>query len=197
MATDASFDYVIVGAGTAGCVLAGRLAEDPATRICLIEAGGSDRHPLVSTPSMVAAAIASRRLNWRFETVPQAHLKGRRIPQPRGKVVGGSGSINGMVYSRGNPLDYDDWAKAGAGDWSYANVLPYFIRSENNQDLPASLHHGRGGPMNVRRPARPNRLNSDFIAATQSLGFPGSTRLHRCRLRGGRFSPRNHSRRHA
>ena len=171
----ASFDYVIVGAGTAGCVLAGRLAEDPATRICVIEAGGSDRHPLVSTPSMVAAAIASRRLNWRFETVPQTHLKGRRIPQPRGKVVGGSGSINGMVYSRGNPLDYDDWAKAGAGDWSYAHVLPYFIRSEHNQDLPASLHHGRGGPMNVRRPARPNRLNSDFIAATQSLGFPGTS----------------------
>jgi choline dehydrogenase len=172
MPSDASFDYVIVGAGTAGCVLAGRLAEDPATRICVIEAGGSDRHPLVSTPSMVAAAIASPRLNWRFETVPQAHLKGRRIPQPRGKVVGGSGSINGMVYSRGNPLDYDDWAKAGAGDWSYAHVLPYFIRSENNQDLPASLHHGHGGPMNVRRPSRPNRLNSDFIAATQSLGFP-------------------------
>ena len=172
MQSDASFDYVIVGAGTAGCVLAGRLAEDPATRICIIEAGGSDRHPLVSTPSMVAAAIASPRLNWRFETVPQAHLKGRKIPQPRGKVVGGSGSINGMVYSRGNPLDYDDWAKAGAGDWSYAQVLPYFIRSENNQDLPASLHHGHGGPMNVRRPPRPNRLNSDFIAATESLGFP-------------------------
>ena len=175
MQSDASFDYVIVGAGTAGCVLAGRLAEDPATRICIIEAGGSDRHPLVSTPSMVAAAIASPRLNWRFETVPQAHLKGRKIPQPRGKVVGGSGSINGMVYSRGNPLDYDDWAKAGAGDWSYAQVLPYFIRSENNQDLPASLHHGHGGPMNVRRPPRPNRLNSDFIAATESLGFPSTS----------------------
>ncbi len=114
MATDASFDYVIVGAGTAGCVLAGRLAEDPATRICLIEAGGSDRHPLISTPAMVAAAIATRRLNWRFETIPQAHLQGRRIPQPRGKVVGGSGSINGMVYSRGNPRDYGDWEAAGA-----------------------------------------------------------------------------------
>jgi choline dehydrogenase-like flavoprotein len=175
MPTTASFDYVIVGAGTAGCVLAGRLAEDAATRICLIEAGGSDRHPLVSTPSMVAAAIASRRLNWRFETIPQTHLKGRRIPQPRGKVVGGSGSINGMVYSRGNPLDYADWTEAGASDWSYAHVLPYFIRSENNQDLPVSLHHGHGGPMNVRRPPDPNRLNSDFIAATQSLGFPGTS----------------------
>jgi choline dehydrogenase-like flavoprotein len=174
MATEASFDYVIVGAGTAGCVLAGRLAEDPATRICLIEAGGSDSHPFVSTPSLVAAAIASPRLNWHFETVPQPHLNGRRVAQPRGKVVGGSGSINGMVYSRGNPLDYADWVKAGAAGWSYADVLPYFLRSENNQDLPASSYHGHGGPMNVRRPARPNRLNSDFIAATQSLGFPGT-----------------------
>jgi choline dehydrogenase len=174
MATDALFDYVIVGAGTAGCVLAGRLSEDPASRICLIEAGGSDRHPLVSTPSMVAAAIADQRLNWRFETVAQAHLKARRIPQPRGKVVGGSGSINGMVYSRGNPLDYRDWEAAGAAGWNYASVLPYFIRTENNQDLPASMYHGHGGAVNVRRPARPNRLNSDFIAATQSLGFPGT-----------------------
>jgi choline dehydrogenase len=169
-----SFDYVIVGAGTAGCVLAGRLAEDLGVQICLIEAGGSDRHPLISTPAMVAAAIATRRLNWRFETTPQAHLKGRQIAQPRGKVVGGSGSINGMVYSRGHPLDYDDWAAAGAGGWSYACVLPYFIRSENNQDLPASMYHGRGGPMNVRWPSRPNRLNTDFIEATQSLGFPRS-----------------------
>jgi choline dehydrogenase len=167
-----SFDYVIVGAGTAGCVLAGRLAEDSGAQVCLIEAGGSDRHPLVSTPAMVAAAIATRRLNWRFETTPQAQLKGRRIAQPRGKVVGGSGSINGMVYSRGHPLDYDDWAAAGASGWSYADVLPYFIRSENNQDLPASTYHGRGGPMNVRWPPRPNRLNNAFIAATQSLGFP-------------------------
>jgi choline dehydrogenase len=175
MATDASFDYVIVGAGTAGCVLAARLGEDPAIRICLIEAGGSDRNPLISTPSMVAAAIATRRLNWRFETIPQVHLNNRRIAQPRGKVVGGSGSINGMVYSRGNPLDYGDWEAAGATGWGYADVLPYFLRSENNQDLPASLYHGRAGPMNVRRPPRPNRLNSDFIAATQSLGFPVTT----------------------
>ena len=175
MATDASFDYVIVGAGTAGCVLAGRLAEDPATRICLIEAGGSDRHPVVSTPALVAAAIATRRLNWRFETVPQARLKDRRIPQPRGKVVGGSGSINGMVYMRGHPRDYDDWAAAGATGWNYTSVLPYFTRSENNEDLPASVYHGRGGPINVRRPARPNRLNGAFIAATQSQGFPGTT----------------------
>lgn len=172
MATDGSFDYVIVGAGTAGCVLAGRLAEESTARICVLEAGASDRTPLISTPALVAAAIATPRLNWRFETVPQPQLKGRRIPQPRGKVVGGSGSINGMVYSRGNPRDYDDWAAAGASGWNYASVLPYFTRSENNEERPASVYHGRGGPLNVRTPARPNRLNSAFIAATQSLGFP-------------------------
>jgi choline dehydrogenase len=170
----ASFDYVIVGAGTAGCALAGRLAEDPATRVCLIEAGGTDRHPFISTPALVAAAIGTAKFNWRFETVPQAHLNNRRIAQPRGRVVGGSGSINGMVYSRGNPRDYADWVAAGATGWSYAEVLPYFLRSENNQDLPASRFHGHGGPMNVMRPRRPNQLNRDFIAATQGLGFPGT-----------------------
>ena len=177
MATDGSFDYVIVGAGTAGCVLAGRLAEDPATRICVLEAGGSDRTALISTPALVAAAIGTARLNWRFETVPQSHLKGRRIAQPRGKVVGGSGSINGMVYSRGNPRDYEDWAAAGATGWNYASVLPYFTRSENNQERPVSVYHGRGGPMNVQTPARPNRLNGAFIAATESLGFPRASDL--------------------
>jgi choline dehydrogenase len=175
MTPEPPFDYVIVGAGTAGCVLAARLAEDAAARICLIEAGGSDRHPFVRTPSMVAAAIATQRLNWRFETVPQARLNGRRIPQPRGRVVGGSGSINGMVYSRGHPRDYDDWEAAGATGWSYAHVLPYFTRSENNQDVPESVYHGHGGPVNVRRPPRVNRLNGDFIAATHALGFPLAT----------------------
>jgi choline dehydrogenase-like flavoprotein len=175
MTDDDSFDYVIVGAGTAGCALAGLLAEDPAIRVCVLEAGGSERHPFVSTPAMVAPAIATARLNWRFETVPQPQLNGRRIPQPRGRVVGGSGSINGMVYMRGHPRDYDDWAALGATGWDYPSVLPYFVRSENNQDLPASVYHGRGGRMNVCRPARPNRLNADFIAATHALGFPLST----------------------
>jgi len=171
-AAPAAFDYIIVGAGTAGCVLAGRLAEDPGVRVCVIEAGPKDDHPFIHTPALVAAAIATRTLNWRFETTPQAQLKGRRIPQPRGHVVGGSGSINGMVYSRGNPRDYADWVAAGATGWSYAEVLPYFLRSENNEDLPVSRYHAHGGPINVKRPRRPNRLNTDFIEATRSLGFP-------------------------
>ena len=170
--TEAQFDYVIVGAGTAGCVVAGRLAEDSGTRVCLIEAGGDDRHLFIRTPALVGAAIATKRLNWRFTTTPQPQLDGRQIPIPRGKVLGGSGSINGMVYSRGHPRDYDDWAAAGAIGWSYAQVLPYFTRSENNENYPASVYHGHGGPMNVRTTPRPNRLNQEFIAATISLGFP-------------------------
>ena len=172
MSNDGSFDYVIVGAGTAGCAIAGLLAEDSTARVCVLEAGGSERHPYISTPALVAPAIGTARLNWRFETVPQPQLTGRRIPQPRGRVVGGSGSINGMVYSRGHPRDYDDWAALGATGWDFASVLPYFVRSENNQDLPASVYHGHGGRMNVSRPGRPNRLNREFIAATQALGFP-------------------------
>ena len=163
----------------------------------LLEAGGSDRTPLISTPALVAAAIATPRLNWRFETVPQPQLKGRRIPQPRGKVVGGSGSINGMVYSRGNPRDYDDWAAAGATGWNYASVLPYFTRSENNEERPASVYHGRGGPMNVRTPARPNRLNSAFIAATAEPGFSAAPRLDRAGLRGRGSAPGSDTGRHA
>ncbi len=175
----AAFDFVIVGAGTAGCALAGRLAEDPAVRVCLIEAGGHDGHPFIHTPALVAAAIANRNLNWRFETVPQAHLNGRRIPQPRGRVVGGSGSINGMVYSRGNPRDYADWVAAGAAGWSYAEVLPYFLRSENNQDLPASRYHAHGGPINVMRPRRPEPPQLGFHRGHPQPGLPGHRGLHR------------------
>ena len=107
-------------------------------RVCVLEAGGKRTPSLRPYAGPGGTAIATARLNWRFETVPQPQLNGRRIPQPRGKVVGGSGSINGMVYSRGNPRDYDDWAAAGATGWSYAEVLPYFTRSENNED-PAAI----------------------------------------------------------
>ncbi len=165
------FDYVVVGAGTAGCVLASRLSEDGASRIALIEAGPMDRHPFIHIPATVGAAIAVPELNWRFMTAPQAHLNGRSIPIPRGHVVGGSGSINGMVYFRGHPTDFDDWAAAGNPGWSYREVLPYFLRSENNDAYPNSPYHGRGGPMNVVFIKRPNPMTPAFLAAMDSLGF--------------------------
>jgi choline dehydrogenase-like flavoprotein len=165
------FDYVIVGAGTAGCVLASRLSEDPAMRVALIEAGPMDRHPFIHIPATVGAAIAVPRLNWRFMTAPQSYLNGRSIPIPRGHVVGGSGSINGMVYFRGHRTDFDDWAAAGNPGWSYREVLPYFLRSENNDAYRGSPYHGQGGPMNVIFVKRPNPMTPSFLAAMDSLGY--------------------------
>jgi len=165
------FDYVVVGAGTAGCVLASRLSEDPHARVAVIEAGPPDRHPFIHIPAAVAAAIGRPRINWRFMTVPQTHLAQRAIPIPRGHVIGGSGSINGMVYFRGHPGDFDDWAAAGNPGWSYKEVLPYFLRSENNGDYPNSPYHGHGGPMNVTHVKRPNPMTPAFLEAMQGLGF--------------------------
>ena len=165
------FDYVIVGAGTAGCVLAARLSEDRNTRVALVEAGPMDSHPFIHIPATVGAAIATPRINWRFMTVPQEHLAGRSIPIPRGHVVGGSGSINGMVYFRGHPRDFDDWAAAGNPGWSYREVLPYFLRSENNDAYPDSPYHGQGGPMNVTHIRRPNPMTPAFLEAMAGLGF--------------------------
>ncbi len=165
------FDYVIVGAGTAGCVLANRLSADPRARVCLIEAGGKDSHPLIHVPAGVAAAIGTKRLGWGYWSAPQAHLDGRRIPIPRGRVLGGSSSINGMAYHRGSPRDYDDWAAQGNSGWSYAEVLPYFKRSENNPDYRGSPYHGQGGEMNVTFPKGPNPLNRVFAEAMAGLQF--------------------------
>lgn len=165
-----TFDYVIVGAGTAGCVLAARLSEDPKIRVGLVEAGPPDRHPFIHVPALVGAAIALPATNWRFMTTPQPRLQNRRIPVPRGRVLGGSGSINGMVYFRGQPSDYDDWAAAGNPGWSWREVLPYFLRSENNPDYPGSSYHGQGGPINVAHIRHPNPLNAAFRDAFASLG---------------------------
>jgi choline dehydrogenase len=165
------FDYVVVGAGTAGCVLASRLSEDRASRVALIESGPMDSHPFIHIPATVGAAIGVPHLNWRFMTAPQAHLNGRQIPIPRGHVVGGSGSINGMVYFRGHPTDFDDWAAAGNPGWSYRDVLPYFFRSENNDAYLGSPYHGQGGPMNVTFIKHPNPMTPAFLEAMDSLGY--------------------------
>jgi len=168
--TDAQFDYVIVGAGTAGCVLAARLSEDRHTRVCLIEAGGPARHPFIQVPALVGAAIMHRGLTWGLSTEPQTALNNRRIPLPRGKVIGGSGSINGMAYHRGHPKDYDDWAAAGNAGWCWNDVLPYFRSSENNADRRDVNVHGVDGPIHVTFIPKPNRLNQAFLDAFAAVG---------------------------
>ena len=165
------FDYVVVGGGTAGCALAARLSEDSRRTVCLLEAGGSGRSVSIKVPGAIVMAQRSASLNWRFQSVPQAELNGRRIPVPRGRGLGGSALINGMVYFRGNPRDYDAWAAAGAAGWSYREILPYFRRSEHNENFGSSVYHGRGGPMNVRSVTRPNPLNFSFFDALAGLGY--------------------------
>jgi choline dehydrogenase-like flavoprotein len=185
MTVAGEFDYVIVGAGTAGCVLAARLSEDPAVTVCLIEAGPRDTHPFIQVPALVGAAIGTKAINWGFMTEPQPHLDNRRIPLPRGRVVGGSGSINGMAYFRGQPLDFEDWAADGCTGWSWREVLPYFTRSETNQTHVDSPYHGHDGPINVRHIRRPNRLNRDFLAAFESLNeYPACPDLNGAKPEG-------------
>jgi choline dehydrogenase-like flavoprotein len=167
---DTHFDHVIVGAGTAGCVLAARLSEDHRTRVCLIEAGGPAHHPVIQVPALVGAAIMHRGLTWGLTTEPQTALNNRRLPLPRGKVVGGSGSINGMAYHRGHPKDYDDWAAAGNSGWSWQEVLPYFRLSENNADRRDANVHGVDGPIHVTFIPKPNRLNQAFRDAFAAVG---------------------------
>jgi choline dehydrogenase-like flavoprotein len=168
----AEFDYIVVGAGSSGAALAGRLGEDEGATTCVIEAGGDDNHPFIHIPSFVAAAIGRKQTNWNFATVPQAGMASRAIPVPRGRVLGGSGSINGMVYFRGHPADYDDWSDMGCKGWSYAEVLSYFTRTEHNEDFPESVFHGRAGPINVKLVENPNALNYAFMDALGSLQFP-------------------------
>ncbi|WP_137680599.1 GMC family oxidoreductase [Aurantiacibacter suaedae] len=166
------FDYIVIGAGSSGACVAARLGEDTSKTTCVLEAGGHDSHPFIHVPSFVAAAIGRKVTNWGFETVPQPGMAGRKIGVPRGKVIGGSGSINGMVYFRGHPTDYDDWADAGCKGWSYAEVLPYFTRTEHNEDYPESVFHGTSGPINAKMVEGPNPLNYDFMAALAEQQFP-------------------------
>ncbi len=171
MPSESEFDFIIVGAGTAGCVLANRLTADPSITVCLVEAGPKDSFPPIHIPPLIGMAIRNPRINWGYSTAPQAQLNGRAVALPRGRVLGGSSSINGMAYFRGHPGDFDDWAAAGNPGWSYREVLPYFKRSENNEAFPHSPYHGVGGPMNVISIARPNPLVHKFLEATAALNF--------------------------
>jgi choline dehydrogenase-like flavoprotein len=172
--TDEAFDYVIVGAGSAGCVLAARLSEDPSVTVCVLEAGKRDSSPLIRIPLGLAALVPRRICNWAFETVPQPGLLGRRGYQPRGKTLGGSSAINAMVYIRGHRRDYDDWAALGNAGWSYDELLPYFKRSENNERL-SDRYHARGGPLNVADPRSPSAFIEIWLAAAEAQGIRRNT----------------------
>jgi choline dehydrogenase-like flavoprotein len=165
------FDTLIVGAGSAGCVLANRLSADPARRVCLVEAGPEDRSALIHIPAGILGTIPRRGLNWAFETEPQAGLGGRRGYVPRGRVLGGSSAINAMIYVRGHRSDYDDWAALGNPGWSYADVLPVFRRSED-QARGEDAYHGSGGELAVSDLASPAAASRAFVEAAVAAGHP-------------------------
>jgi choline dehydrogenase-like flavoprotein len=166
------FDYVVVGGGSAGCCVAGRLSENLSTTVCLLEAGGSDDSVLVRAPLGFAATAPFNINSWGFNTIPQAGFNGREGFQPRGKVMGGSSSVNAMVYTRGNYNDYNQWAQLGNAGWSYQDVLPYFKKSENNECFGANDYRGVGGPLNVSFLRSPSPLNQAFMKACNEQGIP-------------------------
>jgi choline dehydrogenase-like flavoprotein len=164
------FDIVIVGAGSAGCVLANRLSADPSRTVCLIEAGPRDRSPLIHIPAGLLGMLPTRHMNWAYQTEPQAGLNGRRGYQPRGRVLGGSSSINAMIYMRGHRSDYDDWAALGNPGWSYDEVLPLFRRSED-QARGADHYHGSGGELTVSDLASPVAASHAFVESAVRAGL--------------------------
>ena len=166
------FDYVVVGAGSAGCCVAGRLSEDAHHTVCLLEAGGPDHSVFVRAPLGFAATASLNINSWGYHTVPQEGFKGRKGFQPRGKVMGGSSSINAMVYTRGNANDYNNWEALGNPGWSYQEVLPYFKKSEHNECFGANAYRGVGGPLNVSYLRSPSPLNKVFIQACNEQGIP-------------------------
>ena len=166
----APVDYVVVGAGSAGCVLANRLTEDPSVRVLLIEAGGKDRHPNIKIPAGFAKQFHTK-LDWDFATEPEPHCDERSLFIPRGKSLGGSSSMNAMLYVRGRPLDYDLWEAEGAAGWGWDDVRPYFLRAEHNE-RGAGEHHAVGGPLNVADERSPRPLTRRFLQAAEQVGIP-------------------------
>ena len=164
------FDHVVVGGGSAGCVLAARLSEDPGVRVCLLEAGPADTSVLIHCPAGLALLAKTGTANWAFETVPQAGFGGRRGYQPRGKTLGGSSSVNAMIYLRGAPSDYDGWAAEGNPGWAWDDVLPFFKRAEHNE-RGANPWHGTGGPLNVADLRSPHRFGPIFVDAGVEAGY--------------------------
>jgi choline dehydrogenase len=166
-----SFDYIVVGAGSAGCVLADRLTASGRHRVLLLEAGGHDRNVWIHIPLGYGKLFSNSKVNWLYSSEPEAELDNRRIIQPRGKVLGGSSSINGLLYIRGQPADFDHWRQLGNSGWSFEDVLPYFRRAEDQARGEDALH-GVGGPLAVSDVCEPHPLCEAFIAAAQQAGFP-------------------------
>ena len=165
-----TFDFVVVGGGSGGCAVAGRLSEDPGTSVALLDAGGRNDNWVVTTPGALVLMVAGKVNNWAFNTVPQAGLNGRIGYQPRGKGLGGSSAINAMVYIRGHRTDYDHWASLGNAGWSFNDVLPYFKRSEDNADFDGE-YHGKGGPLAVNKSRTGNPVQEIFLQAAQEAQF--------------------------
>nr|ACF98205.1 putative choline dehydrogenase precursor [uncultured bacterium 1114] len=172
MSARAEYDYIVVGAGSAGCVLANRLSEDPDVTVLLLEAGPADRTWKIHMPAALTYNLCNDRYNWHYETEPQAHMNGRRMYWPRGRVLGGSSSLNAMVYVRGHAWDYDRWARTpGLESWSYPHVLPYFKKAETRAKG-GDLYRGNDGPLHVSTGSIPNPLFDAFIQAGVQAGYP-------------------------
>ena len=170
-----TFDYVVVGAGAAGCVLTNRLSEDNLTSVCVLEAGGNDRHPIISIPAGFVKTLYGDHYVWPFETEPTPALHGRRIAIPQGKVVGGSSSINGLVYNRGQAADFDTWAQMGNLGWGFDDLLPYFKRSEQRIGIGDNRYRGRTGELPITDIDWINPLAEAFLDAAEGMGIPRTT----------------------
>ncbi|MBV9841060.1 MAG: choline dehydrogenase [Sphingomonadaceae bacterium] len=177
-------DYIIVGGGSAGCVLAARLSEDPAVHVLLVEAGPRDTNPWIHVPLGYGKLFNHSRLNWRFQSEPERGMNGRRINQPRGRVLGGSSSINGLLYVRGQREDFDAWARLGNRGWGYDDLLPYFRRAEAQQQRGADEWHGQDGPLAVSDASEPHTLCDAFIAAGVEAGYPANPDFNGARQEG-------------
>jgi choline dehydrogenase len=182
-----AFDYVIVGGGSAGCVLADRLTEDGRRTVLLLEYGGSDRSILVQMPSALSIPMGMPRYDWRYHTEPEPGLGGRRLHTPRGKVLGGSSSINGLVYIRGNAQDFERWEAEGATGWSYASVLPYFRRAETRAEG-GDAYRGDSGKLHTRYGTLANPLHAAWLEAGRQAGYAATSDVNGYRRRASAAS---------